>query len=329
MGKRHSEELKKKKEEEKQKKKEDKKKKKEEEEEEEADKKKKKKKKSDEQEEDEQQQNEGTIEEENDEDDDDDKKKKKKKDKKDKKEKDEADDSEESNTTSSSSLSSSSRLPAPPPPSPGLILYGLRNLGNTCFFNSVLQCLASSVPLYGSLFYPQSKYYFSHAIQKESTLQNSFQAFLQQMNSNKQLQQNTALDSSRANKNKNKSSSSSSSSTGYSVFSPASLLSAIQTINPMFRGSRQHDSHELLRTLFNAIGMEKEEELRKKRQLIAFEIVKLWTREQVFMWMNTFQLTDQKQLNSNILNDNEHAWNGAFIVDLIKNWNKAKLPRQR
>jgi ubiquitin C-terminal hydrolase len=122
--------------------------------------------------------------------------------------------------------------------SSAIVVKGLRNTGNTCFFNSVLQCLSASVPLNSMLIDHAGKTYDGTAIDNGQPIQTALLHFLQSMSTGSGVAAATAA------KNKNDNS---------KVVVPTALLSAVQAINPMFRGNRQHDSHELLRTIINGI----------------------------------------------------------------------------
>jgi ubiquitin C-terminal hydrolase len=107
--------------------------------------------------------------------------------------------------------------------SPGVV--GLQNLGNTCFFNSVLQCLVQTPHLRATFLRP--------AFRPEPQLTRAFHSLLLQVWSKH----------------------------GASV-SPHSLLAEVIRKAPQFRGGRQQDSHELLRCLLD--GMQEEELVRIK-----------------------------------------------------------------
>jgi len=106
---------------------------------------------------------------------------------------------------------------------PGVV--GLQNLGNTCFFNSVLQCLVQTPHLRATFVRP--------AFRPEPQLTRAFHSLLLQVWSKR----------------------------GVSV-SPHSLLAEVIRKAPQFRGGRQQDSHELLRCLLD--GMQEEELVRIK-----------------------------------------------------------------
>lgn len=98
---------------------------------------------------------------------------------------------------------------------------GLSNLGNTCYFNSILQCLCASQTLHTHL--PDLQ-----TLKKSSEVNRAFGRSLQDM------------------KEKDRG----------RVHAPSELLAAVAAKFKQFRGYGQHDSHELLRCLLEALAVE-------------------------------------------------------------------------
>jgi len=98
---------------------------------------------------------------------------------------------------------------------------GLSNLGNTCYFNSTLQCLCATQPLHTHL--PDLQ-----TLKKSSEVNQAFGRSLQDM------------------KEKDRG----------RVHAPSELLAAVAAKCKQFRGYGQHDSHELLRCLLDALAVE-------------------------------------------------------------------------
>ena len=133
---------------------------------------------------------------------------------------------------------------------------------DTCFFNSVLQCLAATPPLLSTL-----------AASPPSTLplHTQLSLALQSLNSS-----SSSSSFSAAAKAKRRSSASDT-----STFTPSALLTEVRRGNAVFKGNRQQDAHELLRWLLSAAAGEEELVERRRRRDAIVEQLQAWDRDDV------------------------------------------------
>lgn len=136
------------------------------------------------------------------------------------------------------------------PPPYGSPVRGLANLGNTCYFNSVIQCLAQTPNLTKTLkemeisdkevnIHLKSDRTLSGTLEKWDALCESLCETLCEVKA------------------------------GGSTYVPQKLLTLLRKRVPQFRGSDQHDSHELLRHLLDSV---RGQDLKRYRRLMLNEL---------------------------------------------------------
>jgi len=124
-------------------------------------------------------------------------------------------------------------------------LVGLANLGNTCFLNSALQCLSSTLPLTRHIllnkFINRTNKDNSEII-KEMTKKKEFPMFLEYMRLIRILWcMGNGNDGDRDERKKTP------------VYRPINILKTLVKFNNRYTGFRQHDSHEILMMIINLL----------------------------------------------------------------------------
>ncbi|KAF9580522.1 Ubiquitin carboxyl-terminal hydrolase 16 [Lunasporangiospora selenospora] len=137
--------------------------------------------------------------------------------------------------------SSTTSVVATVPVKAKVLAPGLQNLGNTCFFNSVMQVLSETKSLKDILSTDESRYNaFAESLAARTDaglgpLTSTFKDLLESMNKQKG-----------------------------STIAPRDLFLQITRKWKMFRGFRQQDSHELMRYLFDGIKQEEMDIIKRK-----------------------------------------------------------------
>jgi len=140
-------------------------------------------------------------------------------------------------------------------------LRGLKNLGNTCYYNSIVQNIVETLPLLDAL--ESEKGYDKYPI--SSALLSTVQEMARSRNDGK-------------------------------LFIPNQLLAAIARSNKQFKGWKQQDSHELLRALLDGIRREqKRVDCDAKRQVVR-DRVSEWDDGVVSAWFSSINV----ELDTNV-----------------------------
>ena len=147
---------------------------------------------------------------------------------------------------------------------------GLNNLGNTCFFNSVMQCLSQTKPLTQLIDDQTSSgvnFYISGSCvqsQEESDLSDATSRMLDVYSDlSVKLAAAGPILSSMAGFFREMAAT-----TKSTVISPGQVFSQVVRVNNKFRGMQQQDSHELLRYLME--GLRSEESKRQKSAILKY-----------------------------------------------------------
>jgi ubiquitin C-terminal hydrolase len=204
-------------------------------------------------------------------------------------------DSDSVATSTTSSQSSDFAEPSNTKLSPsefGTGIRGLSNLGNTCFFNSVMQSLCESVQLRRHLLQLGTPAIASKPHLPEGTMLRALRDFFRSIWSASSVK---------------------------AIVTPSGMLGAVVRANPSLGGGRQQDAHELFRCVVNAVRDEALKFEKEERAQTLQDEVSGWNSEQVEQWFRSIGLEQPDEYLANVASSGD-KWTGADLIFMIKNW---------
>mmetsp|Transcript_19270 Transcript_19270/g.28778 ORF Transcript_19270/g.28778 Transcript_19270/m.28778 type:complete len:917 (-) Transcript_19270:200-2950(-) len=168
---------------------------------------------------------------------------------------------------------------------------GLSNLGNTCFFNSVMQNLTATDLL---------RYELKINGTQGTALHDSLRGFMNEYSKGLKATKKPAL-------------------------SPSSVFNSVCKYHSKFRGGRQHDSHELLRALLDSLKDEKSNGPLEEKGKEILEKVKDWKEKDVLGWIEQIGLESKEEVIKRAKAAKKTKFDGSFMESLILKPKSKKL----
>jgi ubiquitin C-terminal hydrolase len=200
---------------------------------------------------------------------------------------------------------------------------GLVNLGNTCFFNATMQCLAETSPLVEAFGNLESD--------MEGPLHSAMKRFMSEMRVEEKEEPiaETPYLFTRSSKKSKKPKAKAKPAKNSGSINPGYLFSIIAAGNPRFKGNRQQDCHEILRYLLDTLREERLDVVVKKRKLQSKQTLLRWERKDVIEWIKSLKLSDEPEDLIKPIEAIHGEFNGKNLVEMMSTWKSKSTKAMR